>query len=103
MGKASWRFTKLQSEINEIENHSGLKKHEADILFMLMQFETFDYYSDASLSEIARYLQIGKQMTRQYLKNLEEHGAIERVRKRSPITFAPTGGFKRKYGIVPIK
>lgn len=101
--KANERFKKLQSEINEIESQNGLKKHEADILFMLMQYETFDYYGDASLPEIARYLQIGEQMARRYLKTLEERGAIERVRERNPITFALTEEFKRKYGVVPIK
>lgn len=103
LSKADSQFKHLQAKAAEIAENQQLKEREADVLFMLMQYETFGYYGDAPLPEIAHHLGIGEQMTRRHLKSLEEHGIVERIRERNPITFALTDNFKRAYDIAPME
>lgn len=78
----------------------ALNDRESSVMYMLMQYEAFGLFGDASLQEIARYLALGTQMTRKHLSALEKAGVVAKVNKRDPITFSLTDGFKSTYPIV---
>lgn len=91
----------LLNKLKAIVADEELSDKEQQALFMLMQYETFGFFGDASLGEIAEHLQRGEQRTRQYMKALEAKGLVKRIRKRSPVTFALTDSFKRRYAVGP--
>lgn len=94
-------FDKLSDVMRQIELDLGLKKQEAQALFMLMQYEAFGLFGDAPLPEIAEHIGRGEQSARRYMRTLEERGAVTKVRGRNPVAFALSESFKERYGIEP--
>lgn len=76
----------------------GLKNQETQIVFMLMQYEAFGLFGDAPLGDIATHLGLKEQMTRKHIASLEEMGVVVKRRKRNPVTFALSDGFKDQCG-----
>ena len=64
-----------------------------------MQYEAFGLMGDASVHEIAAFLELGDQMARKHLATLEKKGVVVKWRLRKPLTFALSDRFKEKYGI----
>lgn len=94
-------FEELSETMGHVEADMGLKKREAQALFMLMQYETFGLFGDAPLAEIAAHFGRGEQSARRYMRTLEERGAVTKVRGRNPVAFALSDSFKERYGIEP--
>ncbi len=78
------------------------KKQEQGIVFMLMQYETFGMFGDASVEEVANYLKVGTQAARKHLRALEDKGVAVKVNKRKPVTFGLTQQFKEEFGVEPV-
>lgn len=84
-----------QGELRElmddvIERADLKKKQEQGIVFMLMQYETFGMFGDASVEEVADYLKVGTQAARKHLRVLEDKGVAVKVNQRKPVTFGLT-------------
>lgn len=92
-------YGRLTEALDRINSDLKLNAKKSSAVFMLMQYETFGFLGDAPLAEIARHLDIGQQMTRKYLSDLEKIGVVCRARRRNPVTFMLTESFKREYGI----
>jgi Fic family protein len=84
---------------SKIEEEKKLRPQELETVWMLMQYEAFGLFGDASVSDVADHLDVGEQMARRYLKTLETHDIVEKRHRRSPLTFALTSSFKDDYGI----
>ena len=54
---------------------------------------------DASVSELAQFLNVGEQTARKHLAELEKKGVVIKWRKRKPLTFALSDEFKTQYHI----
>lgn len=96
-----------QGELRElmddvIERADLKKKQEQGIVFMLMQYETFGMFGDASVEEVADYLKVGTQAARKHLRVLEDKGVAVKVNKRKPVTFGLTQQFKEEFGVKPV-
>ncbi len=64
-----------------------LRDKEAQIVFLLLQYEAFGLFGDASVQEIANFLRVGKQQTRKYIASLEEKGICRKLNSYNPVTF----------------
>ena len=76
-----------QGELRElmddvIERADLKKKQEQGIVFMLMQYETFGMFGDASVEEVADYLKVGTQAARKHLRVLEDKCVAVKVNQR---------------------
>jgi len=60
----------------------GLGEKDAGIVYMLAQLRLFAAFPEASQEEIADYIGLGKQRTRDYTKRLQEKGILEAVSRR---------------------
>ncbi|MEF9875556.1 MAG: Fic family protein [Gordonibacter sp.] len=89
----------LDESMNAAKRTYRLKPQECQIVFTLMQYESFGLMGDASVEELSRLLSLGYQMTRLYLKALEEKGIVGKLRKRNPLTFALTAKFMKEYEV----
>lgn len=69
------------------------KDKELSLIFALAQQAEFGMFKDAPLDLLAEMVNLGTQQTRKYLGKLADAGVVEKVRGRSPITFALTDGF----------
>ena len=56
LDEANKSYERLSGVMGRIEEELGLKKKESMALFMLMQYEAFGLFGDASLSEIAAHI-----------------------------------------------
>lgn len=92
-------FGGLQETIAEVSKKYKLKHQETQATYVLMQFELFGLLGDTSVHELAECLGIGSQMTRIHLSSLEGKGIVVKCRKRNPLTFALSEGFKAEYGV----
>lgn len=91
----------MDSRMADIAAAEGLGAQEAQIVFMLMQYQAFGLFGDAALHQIAGHMGIKEQMTRRHLKSLEGKGVVLKWNERSPISFALTPAFKQRYGVEP--
>ena len=89
----------IDDAMDTAEECKKLKGKENDIVFLLLQYEAFGLFGDATLPEIAEYLHVGKQQARKYLASMEEKGICEKVSSYNPVTFALTQEFKNEIGI----
>ena len=85
-----------------VERTDLKKKQEQGIVFMLMQYETFGMFGDASVEEVANYLKVGTQAARKHLRALEDKGVAVKVNQRKPVTFGLTQQFKEEFGVEPV-
>lgn len=90
-------LAQLKNTMEVIISDLKLKEKEGNIVYMLLQYEAFGLFGDATLQEIADHLLVGKQQTRKYLASLEEKGVCQKVNSYSPVTFGLTDEFKAKY------
>lgn len=97
--KALRRQKELFDMMDALARSYALKRQEREIVFMLMQYETFGLLGDASVEEIAGHLGVGKQAARGYLRTLEERDVVRKVNLRNPVTFALSEGFRNDNGI----
>lgn len=97
------RQGELQGVMKEVVERIDLrKKQEQEIVFMLMQYETFGLFGDASVEEVAEHLKVGSQAARKHLRALEEKRLAVKVNQRRPVTFGLSESFKQAYGIEPL-
>ena len=89
----------LEDKIRDIDVSFALKPQEMQATFLLMQYEAFGLMGDASVRELAGFLNVGEQMARKHLAELEKKGIVVKWRRRKPLTFALSDTFKEKYGI----
>lgn len=94
--------SELYGLMNEIEGSYLLKKKEREVVFMLMQYETFGLFGDASVEEIADHLGVGAQAARNHLRALEDKDVVIKVRPRGPMTFALSERFREEVGVKPL-
>lgn len=92
-------FEHMREQFKQARALHQLKPQEANIVFMLMQYEAFGLLGDAPLADIARHLGLKEQMTRKHLAALEGRGIVTKHRQRRPLTFALTTAFKERYHI----
>ena len=85
---------RLNDGMEKTKARTALKGKEADVVYLLLQYETFGLFGDASLQEIADFLGVGKQQVRKYLASLEEKGVCQKLNNYNPVTFALTDDFK---------
>lgn len=67
-------------------------------MFVLAQFELFGMYGTATIDELARNIDLGKQMTRKHLASLEATKLVWKVKAR-PAEFALTDHARRLLGM----
>ncbi len=77
----------LEEATNTLITNTNLKEKEAQIVFLLLQYEAFGLYGSATVQEIAKFLEIGKQQARKYLGSLEEKKICYKVNNYNPVTF----------------
>lgn len=70
----------------------------AEIVLVLAQYDLFGMVDSVSLDELAEAVQLGKQMTRIHLDDLEGKGIVEKVSKR-PLKFSLTKAAETALGI----
>lgn len=90
-------LARMDEVVAEAASDMGLKEQEAQIVFMLMQYEAFGLLGDASLADMAAHLGLKEQMTRKHVASLEAMGVVVKRRKRNPVTFALSDEFKERY------
>ena len=96
------RQGELCESMKLIDGRIDLKKQEREIVFMLMQYETFGMFGDASVEEVGVHLQVGTQAARKHLRALEDKGFVVKVNQRRPVTFGLSRSFREEYGIEPV-
>lgn len=80
----------LKDIMAKITTDIDLKEKEAQIVFLLLQYEAFGLFGDASVQEIASFLRVGKQQARKYIASLEEKGICRKLNSYNPVTFGLT-------------
>lgn len=70
----------------------------AEIVLVLAQYDLFGMVDSVSLDELAEAVQLGKQMTRIHLDDLEGKGIVEKVSKR-PLKFSLTEAAETALGV----
>ena len=85
-----------QQALEERAREDGLGEKELAIVFGLAQQAAFGMFADMPLERLAEHIGLGKQQARKYLARLEQKGVVQRVRKRSPLTFALTEEFRAR-------
>lgn len=91
------RLNTLANYMNDEDIKDEFNDREIALIFALSQQLLFGMRLDTPLQNLSSYMQLSDQQTRFHLSKLEEKGVVERVRKRSPITFKLTDEFKRKH------
>ena len=84
----------IEKTIETISENKRTKGKERDIIYLLLQYEAFGLFGDATLSDIANYLKIKTPQTRKYMASLKDKGICQKVSKYNPVTFALTKEFK---------
>ncbi len=92
-------FQDLNEKIETIKEDFDLKPQQAEATFILMQYDSFGLLGDVTIDELARYLEVGRQMARKHMGVLEEKGIVEKWSPRKPLSFALAPEFKERYGI----
>jgi len=89
----------INATMGVAKTRKNLKGKESGIVSLLLQYEAFGLFGDATLTEIAEYLRVGKQQARKYLAALEEKNVCQKDGRYNPLTFALTQAFKEEFGI----
>lgn len=80
----------LEDAMAKMVANAGLKEKEAQIVLLLLQYEAFGLFGDASVQEVASFLRVGKQQARKYISSLEEKGICRKLNSYNPVTFRLT-------------
>ena len=80
----------LKDIMAKITTDIELKNKEAQIVFLLLQYEAFGLFGDVSVQEIASFLRVGKQQARKYIASLEDKGICRKLNSYNPVTFGLT-------------
>lgn len=97
----SARKAELDRACKQLEVACGTRnigQKDAAAVSMLVQYELFGTFGDATIEEISKVLGVGKQMARKHISVLESLGIVEKRRKR-PASFALTDAFKEEIGM----
>lgn len=90
-------LARLDEAMKTISASNGTKGKELDIIYLLLQYEAFGLFGDASLLDIARYVGVKLPQTRKYMASLKSKGICKKVNSYNPVTFALTDAFKEKF------
>lgn len=75
-------FETVQQNCIEYFEQNGLSKKEREIVFVLAQYDLFGMVSSLTWKSIAEIIELGKQTTRNHLKNLENKGIVQAISKK---------------------
>lgn len=89
LSKSKAAFEDIEKQMDNLVKDQGLSDKEASIVFILAQFELFGMYGTATTDELAKGIDLGKQMTRKHLASLEALELVCKVKAR-PAEFALT-------------
>lgn len=89
LGLRGAQLSTVERSLKTLSEKEGLQDKECDVVYQLAQHCLFGAFPDTPLSEIARYLDLGTQMTRKYVRALEADGLVEATNRR-PLKFALT-------------
>lgn len=96
--KSKEAFGAIEERMGSLVREQDLGDKEGSIVFVLAQFELFGMYGTATIDELARNIDLGKQMTRKHLASLEAAKLVWRVKAR-PAEFALTDHARRLLGM----
>ena len=90
----------LDNVMRAIAESKRARGKELDIIYLLLQYEAFGLFGDASTLDIADYLGVKMPQTRKYMASLKDKGICEKIGLYNPVTYALTQQFKEEFGIV---
>lgn len=91
------RYRLIAESCKQIEERAEYNGKELTLIFGLAQQVEFGMFNDAPLELLSNLIGLGKQQTRKYLTRLIDKKVVNKVNKRSPITFALTDAFYETY------
>ncbi len=86
------------SNLENLAAEFNLNDKEADIAFVMAQYELFETYGSTNLDDISQGIGLGRQMTRKHLARLEDSGAVVKTSSR-PLAFSLSENAKAILGI----
>lgn len=89
---------RAREKMEYVISRYDLSEREANVVFMLIQYELFGMINNVTYQETADLLGLGKQMARKYLLILEEKGLVKRVDLR-PASYALVEGIRSEIGM----
>lgn len=92
------QFQVVQRNLDRITSQEALPDKQANLLFMLAQFDLFGAFPDVPITKMEEHLGLKREMTRKHAKALEEKGLIQKVSGR-PLRFMLTEDGKTRLGI----
>ncbi len=92
-------LARLDETMKAISENTCAKGKELGVIYLLLQYEAFGLFGDASLLDIASYLEVKLPQTRKYLASLKNKGICKKVNSYNPVTFALTSEFNEQFKI----
>ena len=89
----------LDEAMKAISKSECAKGKEIDVIYLLLQYEAFGLFGDASLLDIASYLGVKFPQTRKYLATLKKKGICKKVSNYNPVTFALSYECKEQFEV----
>lgn len=89
---------RAREKMEYVISRYDLSEREANVVFMLIQYELFGMINNVTYQEAADLLGLGKQMARKYLLILEKKGLVKRVDLR-PASYALVEGIRSEIGM----
>ena len=80
----------VHGAMEQLKKRFELKAKEGEIVSILLQYEKFGLFGDASVQDVADLLKTGTQQARRYLSSLEEKGVCRKLDVYNPIMFKLT-------------
>lgn len=96
--KKKEQLNDADERLEELKNEQRFGRHEAAILWFMIQVKLFGAFEDVLQSEIARYLELSMNQARKYTAKLENDGVIARVGSR-PLRFVLSPGTLEYFGL----
>ena len=90
----------LDNVMRAVAESKRARGKELGIIYLLLQYEAFGLFGDASTLDIADYLGVKMSQTRKYMASLKDNGICEKIGRYNPVTYALTQQFKEEFGIV---
>ena len=96
-------LARLDEAMKAISESECMKGKEIDVVYLLLQYEAFGLFGDASLLDIASYLGVKLPQTRKYMTTLKKKGICRKVSNYNPVTFALSDEFKEQFEVDVLK
>lgn len=81
------QLDELTQRLDHLVHETGIKdQKDVALLYQLAQLQLFAIFPEVQLAEMARHIELGKQMTRRHTRALEDHGLIVTATQR-PLSF----------------